>query len=422
MKQAIFLAALPLTLALAVATVATSCARDNQTRENISLVHYFTGSLSAGINEMANEFNASSLTTELLAAPLEHEAFKTTIRIQLEGPNPPELFSYWAGAKTKNLINRGVIRPLDDVFDSLMPAGLFARSTIKAMTYDGKIYMLPLSKHYVGFFYNTKLFAELGISTPKTWDDLLSTVQTLRRASITPISLGAQARWPAQFYFDYLLLGTAGFEWRERLMKGLESWTDPKVAKAFSLWTDLIHAGAFNSTPQSYGWDTAALDVVHGKAGMTLMGTWLIGLYQESGYEGNIDYSFFPFPVIQPDIAATALGPIDGILASNAKPHTDGSDQVLLNLANAKLQQSFNTAAGSIAPNTLVPRSVYSPLQQQIAQLMDEAENWAFNFDLACPPLVSEKGLNTFVEFLTNPDSLARNLRELNTLAQSGKD
>ena len=52
-------------------------------------------------------------------------------------------------------------------------------------------------------------------------------------------------RWPAQFWFDYLLLRTAGPEYRASLMAGEASYTDDEVQRAMQLWKDLVDAGYF---------------------------------------------------------------------------------------------------------------------------------------------------------------------------------
>ena len=57
-----------------------------------------------------------------------------------------------------------------------------------------------------------------------------------------PISLGSMNRWPAQFWFDYLLLRTAGPEYRAKLMAGEAAYTDPEVVRAMELWAELANA------------------------------------------------------------------------------------------------------------------------------------------------------------------------------------
>ena len=79
-----------------------------------------------------------------------------------------------------------------------------------ATTYNGKRYLIPFNYHYVGVFYSPKVFAAAGASTPKSWDEFLALCKLLKSKGVAPIALGSKNRWPAQFWFDYLLLRTAG--------------------------------------------------------------------------------------------------------------------------------------------------------------------------------------------------------------------
>ena len=116
--------------------------------------------------------------------------------------------------------------------DSQFPQGLID----SAATYDGAKYLLPLGYHYAGMFYNPKTFEAAGIAVPTTWDELKASCDAFNAAGIVPISLGSMNRWPAQFWFDYLLLRTAAPEYRAKLMAGEAMYTDPEVVRAMELW------------------------------------------------------------------------------------------------------------------------------------------------------------------------------------------
>ena len=64
-----------------------------------------------------------------------------------------------------------------------------------------------------------------------------------------PISLGSMNRWPAQFWFDYLLLRTAGPDYRATLMAGEAAYTDPEVVNAMTLWQEAATPAASRRTP-----------------------------------------------------------------------------------------------------------------------------------------------------------------------------
>jgi hypothetical protein len=63
---------------------------------------------------------------------------------------------------------------------------------------DGQTYALPFSYGVVGFWYNTELFDQAGITTaPATLTDWNDAVDKLKDAGIEPASVGAGDGWPS---------------------------------------------------------------------------------------------------------------------------------------------------------------------------------------------------------------------------------
>ena len=83
-------------------------------------------------------------------------------------------------------------------------------------------------------FYNSALFEQVGAMVPTTWDELVDVAEKFKMAGIPAFALGSLDRWPAQFWFDMILLRTAGNDYREKLMNGDASYTDAEVVRA--LW------------------------------------------------------------------------------------------------------------------------------------------------------------------------------------------
>ena len=138
------------------------------TIEHVSLYHYFSGPLSGGMEETVSIINSYSENDKILANALDHEAFKSLILSNLAKGDPPELFTYWAGVKTQDLVSKGYLEPLDDIWKSHGFNDRLAESLVNtASIYNGRKYFLPLDRHLVGFFYNAALFEDLGLKPPE---------------------------------------------------------------------------------------------------------------------------------------------------------------------------------------------------------------------------------------------------------------
>lgn len=386
-----------------------------QPADNPPLVflHYWTGGLSGGIHEMGQAFNRTGPEYPVETKGFDHEAFKVSISPMLAGGSPPDMFSYWAGAKVQALVKENYLAPIDTVWSEAKLDRVFPKSVAKACTYFGHKYALPLTQHYVGLFYNKKIFARHNITPPENWEQFIAACDKLKGAGIIPIAMGSRERWPAQFWFDYLLLRTAGPEYRQRLMNGLASYTDPEVKQVFKVWKSLLQAAHFNPSPNLLNWTDAAKLVHSGEAAMTLMGTWTIGLFDgQLGWKQGEDYDFFPFPAMNSDIPMTALGPIDVIVVPRQGRPTQ-VNAVLSYFSKPGPQMEMSKGSGALSPSRSIPSSFYTELQQRIATHVRKTPYWAFNYDLATPPRMAEHGLNTFKNFIYAPDSYNQILIDL---------
>lgn len=379
------------------------------------LLHYWTGALSGGIDEMVDAYNTANPENPVRATGFEHESFKVGINVMLDGGGPPDMFSYWAGARVEALVERNQLAPIDTTWKENGLDKTFPPSVAKACTYDGHKYALPVTQHYVALFYNVALFNRLGLHQPRTWPEFLEVCATLKKAGITPLALGGRDRWPAQFWFDYLLLRTAGADYRRKLMQGKASYEDPEVQTAFSMWKTLLEKGYFNDNTGQLDWSEASKLVYSGNAAMTLMGTWVIGLFDgQLGWEQQKDYDFFSFPMLNETIPKVGLGPID-VIVSARLGHPDKVNNVMAYFADPGPQMSMSQGSGALAPSRAIPTSFYTPMQGRIAKEVRNAAGWAFNYDLATPPAVAEMGLDAFKAFLENPKLYRTILLDLNT-------
>jgi multiple sugar transport system substrate-binding protein/raffinose/stachyose/melibiose transport system substrate-binding protein len=384
--------------------------------QQIRLYHYFSGPLSGGMTEMIASVNSGDTKEQVVAHALDHEAFKSMIHTTLAKDQPPELFTYWAGEKTQALVDQGKLEQIDDIWPST-PFADHAKTPVTeaASTYNNRKYLLPIAEHFIVFFYNKQLFAREGFSAPNTWTELLELAENLKSRGLIPFALGAKERWPAQFWFDYLLLRTAGPTYRQALMETRAKYTDPQVRTVYALWGTLLQKGYFNENANDLDWTEATDQLCSGEAAMTLMGTWVIpllsgekcGLAEESGFD------FFVFPTMRDTIPKVALGPVDGIVLTKGSIGQQPAKAALRSFAKVAPQMHLSAGSGAFAPNSLVPKDFYSPLRQRIKKESSAASHWAFNYDLATPSAIADKGMDSFNEIIAFPDQGAAILTNL---------
>ena len=387
----------------ALFSVTTAFSQDDLSGDFI-VSHYFGGFGGEYIEDIIDSFVAENPELNREASPVDHEQFKTSILVQLAGGNPPDAFSYWAGAQIQFIVDGGRLQPIDDIWGMNDLGSQFPQAVIDtALTYSDSIYAIPLTMHWVGMFYNTELFEQVGAEAPTTWDELVAVAESFKEAGIPAFALGSINRWPGQFWFDMILLRTAGNDYRARLMNGEASYTDPEVVRAFGMWNDLVQAGYFYPDANAYDWDEAANLVANGEAAMTLMGTWIGGHYASLDMTAGEDFDYFSFPTVDEDVPRASLGPIDTFVVSADAANPAAAKAFLVHLTDADIQLKFALGAGNLAPSLLADTDSYSDVVIRIAAEIAADPVFAFNYDLATPPPVADIGLNSFQEFMANP-------------------
>ncbi len=395
-----------------------------QSEDQVSVSHYFTGELGkAGITEIFDQFNQHS-GIKVIDSPIGHEDFKTGILVRSAGGNLPDVFSYWAGAKTQFVADADALHPIDDMWAANKLDSVVAKSVADgATTYNEHRFLVPFGYHYAGMFYNTKVLAENSIDQLNTWDDLLGACKTLRAKDINPIALGSKNRWPAQFWFDYLILRTAGPDFRAELMAGTQSYDGPEVKAAMALWSDLIDAECFNKNANAYTWTDASDQVAKGEAAMTLMGTWITGYWNENKLKPVDDYDFFEFPTIKEGVANAVVGPVDGLVIAKNSENIEAAEKLLSFLVtDTTVQAKWAKVQGALSPNVNVDESIYTPVMQKALATISKADAFAFNYDLATTPPVAEVGLSMFTRFIDDPSQVDSILSETQQEAKEAFD
>ncbi len=372
---------------------------------SIEVAHYYGSDLG---QQAIIDINATFTAGDAEISPIEHEAFKDQILVALAGGSPPDVFSYWAGARTAAVQEQGQLQPITAVFDGADVWNNFPQALVDAGIYQGDPYLLPFGFHYVAFFYNPAVMADAGVTEmPETWDELIAAADAIAATGAKPFALGSMNRWPAQFWFDFLMLRTAGPDYRAQLMSGEASYTDAEVTEVMELWKSLTDAGYFVDDANAYTWTDAADQVANGEAAMTLMGTWITGYWDGNGLVPVDDYDFFNFPVIDASIENAALGPIDGWAVPADAANPEGAFALLEHYATPENQLDWAIGQGALPPNSNADTSRLNPVMAKALVEVGEADSYSFNYDLATPPPVAEFGLDMFQAFMDDPSSYA---------------
>jgi raffinose/stachyose/melibiose transport system substrate-binding protein len=314
--------------------------------------------------DLADEYTAAHPNVKINLTVLENEAFKTKLTALLQQGDVPDLFQSWGGGGLRQQVDAGLVKDITaDVasWKDTINAGALGMYQV-----DGKQYGIPFDLGLVGFWYNTKSFADAGITTlPTTWDEFLADVQTLKSKGITPIAMAGKDTWTGAFYWAYLAVRNCGKDGMDKAVT-TGDWSDPCFVKAGEQFKQLIDLEPFQEGFLAAPWDgagssAAAMATYNGA--IQLMGQWLPGTVNaNSGGARPMGegLGWFPFPAVE-----GAVGdPFDGLGGGNgfavgkdAPPETVDFLHYLVSLDAANRWGALNsgilpTTVGSEASTT----------------------------------------------------------------------
>jgi xylobiose transport system substrate-binding protein len=236
-----------------------------------------------------------------------NDPYKQRLRTAINSPQAPDVFFNWGGGSLKEYVDAGKIEDLTPMLnDNPDLKNAFLPSVLAGATIDGKQYGLPMrGVQPVLMFGNLDVLKKNNITEmPKTWDELLADVATLKAAGLkTPIALAGSQPWTELMWAEYLLDRVAGPEKFQAIRdNGGAAWSDPDVLKAMTMLKQLIDAQAFGAAEDfsSTGYDAGGTTqlLANGDAGFHLMGSWeftnQLGTNPDFVKAGNLGYAPFP--------------------------------------------------------------------------------------------------------------------------------
>jgi len=352
---------------------------------------------------------------EIVHSTVAHEDFKQAIRAYLTASTPPDVMTWFAGNRARFFIDNDQIMDISDVWESegwneSYPKGFQALSTV-----DGKQYFLPTSWYWWAVYYRPSIFAELNLEPPETWEEFMEVNETLKENGITPLAIGTKYRWTAAAWFDYLNMRINGPQFHIDLMLCKESYDDPRVAKVFEYWGELLENGYFLEDAAAYSWSEALEPFIAGDAAMYLMGDFIRDSLPD---EAEADLDFFRFPIIDPSVPVGEDAPTDGFFIAANSQHPEAAKEFLAYLGGVDYQTLFAEDLGRLPTNSGVDRTMFTAQQQKGMELIDGADFVAQFYDRDTTPELADEGMNAFMAFWDDPGSIADLLADLEAARQ----
>ncbi|MCZ8520453.1 MULTISPECIES: ABC transporter substrate-binding protein [Paenibacillus] len=220
---------------------------------------------------------------------------QTKLKAEFASGNPPKIYEVFGGSDTRNFVKTGNMLDITPILTELGLKDKFL--DLSEFTVDGKIYGLPMAGSIQGFFYNKKIFADLGADVPKSWDEFLVVCEKAKAKGITPLAVGAIDAWTLNMIPNTLMVRLAGPGVVPGFVSGQTKWNDPEVVKAFEMVEDMAKKGYYTNNALGLKYSEGQAKFAGGEAAMTFDGSWANSTYADPNKSKITEHlGFFNLP------------------------------------------------------------------------------------------------------------------------------
>ncbi|ARI77716.1 ABC transporter substrate-binding protein [Halobacillus mangrovi] len=265
----------------------------------------------ASYQEVIDKFQEENPDINVEFEPSKNTEYNTILNTALKSGEGPDIIHLRPYAPGIELADAGYLEPLDD----LEGLDKFAEDTLAASKgSDGKQYGVPLNISTTQMFYNKKIFDELSLEEPKTWEEFISLNETLKKGGYTPISLGSKEGWLLSL--SHGIIGPAhygGNEFVDKITAGETDFTSEEFQTSIDAMDELKKY--FPENYEGLGMEDIRTMFFTGDAAMFPLGSWEIEVLREMN--PDLELGFFPMPsAVGKDPTITTW--VDGSYAVNA--------------------------------------------------------------------------------------------------------
>ncbi|NYV75946.1 ABC transporter substrate-binding protein [Streptomyces sp. UH6] len=305
---------------------------------------------------------------------------------KIAGGSPPDVAMLPQVGAIHQAVEKGWAKPLGADAQAQL-AKNYSKGWQDLGTVDGKqygVYYKAANKSLI--WYNAQVFENAGASEPKTWDELLTTAQTVYDSGVTPFSVGGADGWTLTDWFENVYLSQAGPEKYDQLAAHEIPWTDPSVKDALTtlaqVWgkADYVAGGADGALQTEF--PASVTQTFTGgdqpKAGMVYEGDFVQVNIGETEAKVGTDAKVFPFPAVG-DIAPVVSGGDAAVILEDS----EASQALATFLASPDAAGIQAKLGGYLSPNKAVDSSAYpNEVQRKMAEALVQAGD-DFRFDMS---------------------------------------
>ena len=350
------------------------------------------------------------------------------LTIRVAGGNPPDIAVLSTPGTMQEFARDGKLVALDSFLDMDKIRNEYSQAWIDIGTVDGKLYGIPSkAANKSTVWYNPKVFDANGLQVPETWNEMVALSDQLVAAGLSPWSIGVESGgtsgWPGTDWIGQLLLSEHGPESYDQWVNHEIPWTDSRVRSAWEKFGQIALTPGYVAGGADFVLSTNFASASYlpfespPKAAMYFLGSFVQGFIEGQFPDLIIeeDYSFFPFPSVNPQYEGAVTSGADLLVMFN---DNEASRSLVEYLATAEAQEIWVNRGGFTSTNKLVSLESYpDSLAAKVAEQLTSAEIVRFDADDIWGGDLQDAFYRGVLNYLADPSRLDSILEDIEVVA-----
>jgi len=350
------------------------------------------------------------------------------LTIRVAGGNPPDIAVLSTPGTMQEFARDGKLVALDSFLDMDKIRNEYSQAWIDISTVDGKLYGIPSkAANKSTVWYNPKVFDANGLQVPETWNEMIALSDQLVAAGLSPWSIGVESGgtsgWPGTDWIGQLLLSEHGPESYDQWVNHEIPWTDSRVRSAWEKFGQIALTPGYVAGGADFVLSTNFASASYlpfespPKAAMYFLGSFVQGFIEGQFPDLIIeeDYSFFPFPSVNPQYEGAVTSGADLLVMFN---DNEASRSLVEYLTTAEAQEIWVNRGGFTSTNKLVSLESYpDALAARVAEQLTSAEIVRFDADDIWGGDLQDAFYHGVLNYLADPSRLDSVLEDIEAVA-----
>ncbi|ADO54387.1 extracellular solute-binding protein [Paenibacillus polymyxa] len=378
------------------------------------------------IKQIVSQYEQDHPHVKIELDSLNTDQQKLKLKTQAAAKEVPDITIVNPAAQMKPFVDAGLLAPLNDVADKEGLKDTFQDGLLNYYSFDDKLYAFPDGNNIEVVFYNKELFEQAGIQKlPTTFDELITTVKTLKAKGITPIAIGEKDSWTGSLLFMNILLRTnEGPNFLNDVLDGKKTFNDPAFVEAVDAFQELVQAGAFPDGATSIDYNAGGNIFKTRKAAMYIMGTWETGSIDASPVAGKVGAFQFPTVNGKGNVNEYVIAPGSAFAVSANSEHLQETKDFLHYFITEmpKIQFDLKNAIGSGQKmKGDLKEAGYSELAISLNELFKNVKGGDLAFDNTMNPAIAQAHLSSIQNLFVQQEDSAQVAKEHQNTFEANK-